>query len=58
MTHSVKELYVKNRIYRAFIEHGNDEMDSLLSRFLEIYLSTLKSTYGIFEYENSKGGKK
>ena len=58
LIHSVKELDVKNRIYRVFIEHGNDEMDSLLSRFLEIYLNTIKSTYGVFDYENSKGAKK
>ncbi len=55
---SKEELDVKNRIDRVFIEHGNDEIDSLLNKFLEICMHTLKSSYGIFGYEEPKGDKK
>ncbi len=55
---SKEELDVKNRIDRVFIEHGNDEIDSLLNKFLEICMNTLKSSYGIFGYEEPKGNRK
>jgi len=55
---SKEELDVNNRIDRVFIEYGNDEIDSLLNKFLKICMNTLKSSYGIFGYENSKGDRK
>jgi len=55
---SKEELDVKNRIDEVFIKHGTDEIDSLLNKFLEITMNTLKSSYGIFGYYEPKGDRK